>query len=128
MKRILFAFAAVLVSFAALAQETVEVKGTVLDENGWPLTGAYVLVQGTSNGTLTDLDGLFEISAPKGSMLEFTFMGYLTQTLPAQTSMNVTLQPDALMMEEVVVVGYGTQKSKDLTAPIVNVKGDALVM
>ena len=126
MKRILFAFAAVLVSFAALAQETVEVKGTVLDENGWPLTGAYVLVQGTSNGTLTDLDGLFEISAPKGSMLEFTFMGYLTQTLPAQASMNVTLQPDALMMEEVVVVGYGTQKSKDLTAPIVNVKGDAL--
>ena len=48
MKRILFAFAAVLVSFAALAQETVEVKGTVLDENGWPLTGAYVLVQGAN--------------------------------------------------------------------------------
>ena len=71
MKRILFAFAAVLVSFAALAQETVEVKGTVLDENGWPLTGAYVLVQGTSNGTLTDLDGLFPdfiIASPKSEI------------------------------------------------------------
>lgn len=126
MKRLLFAFVAVLVSVAASAQETVEVKGTVLDENGWPLTGAYVLQQGTSNGTLTDLDGNFVINAPKGSNLEFTFMGYLTQVLPAQTQMNVTMQPDALMMEEVVVVGYGTQKSKDLTAPIVNVKGDEL--
>lgn len=126
MKRLLFAFMAVLLSSAVFAQETVDVKGTVLDENGWPLTGAYVLVQGTSNGTLTDLDGNFEITAPKGGMLEFTFMGYLTQTLAPQSQMNVTLQPDALMMEEVVVVGYGTQKSKDLTAPIVNVKGDAL--
>ena len=123
MKRLLFAFVAVLLSTAAFAQETVDVKGTVLDENGWPLTGAYVLVQGTSNGTLTDLDGNFVITAPKDGLLEFTFMGYLTQTLAPQAEMNVTLQPDALMMEEVVVVGYGTQKSKDLTAPIVNVKG-----
>ncbi|MBE6215502.1 MAG: TonB-dependent receptor, partial [Bacteroidales bacterium] len=126
MKRLLFAFMAVLLSSAVFAQETVDVKGTVLDENGWPLTGAYVLVQGTSIGTLTDLDGNFEITAPKDGLLEFTFMGYLTQTLAPQSQMNVTLQPDALMMEEVVVVGYGTQKSKDLTAPIVNVKGDEL--
>ena len=126
MKRLLIAFTAVMVSLTAAAQATVDVKGTVLDENGWPLTGAYVLVQGTSNGTLTDLDGKFEITAPKDAMLEFTFMGYLTQTLPPQAQMNVALQPDALMMEEVVVVGYGTQKSKDLTAPIVNVKGDEL--
>ena len=126
MKRLLFAFIAVMTSISALAQETVDVKGTVLDENGWPLTGAYVLVQGTSNGTLTDLDGNFSLIAPKGSGLEFTFMGYLTQVLPAQAQMSVALQPDALMMEEVVVVGYGTQKSKDLTAPIVNVKGDEL--
>jgi len=126
MKRLLFAFAAVLLSTMAFAQETVDVKGTVLDENGWPLTGAYVLEQGTSNGTLTDLDGNFVITVPADAMLEFTFMGYLTQTLAPQATMTVTLQPDALMMEEVVVVGYGTQKSKDLTAPIVNVKGDAL--
>ena len=126
MKKLFFAFVAVLLSTAAFAQETVDVKGTVLDENGWPLTGAYVLEQGTSNGTLTDLDGNFVITVPADAMLEFTFMGYLTQTLAPQATMAVTLQPDALMMEEVVVVGYGTQKSKDLTAPIVNVKGDAL--
>ena len=126
MKRLLFALVAALVSFSAIAQETVDVKGTVLDENGWPLTGAYVLVKGTSNGALTDLDGNFSITAPKNSTLEFTFMGYLTQVLAPQAIMKVTLQPDALMMEEVVVVGYGTQKSKDLTAPIVNVKGDEL--
>ena len=126
MKRLLFAFVAVIMSISALAQETVVVSGTVLDENGWPLTGAYVLEQGTSNGTLTDLDGNYTIKANKGATMEFTFMGYLTQTHPAQDVLNVTLQPDALMMEEVVVVGYGTQKSKDLTAPIVNVKGDAL--
>ena len=53
MKRLLFAFVAVIMSISALAQETVVVSGTVLDENGWPLTGAYVLEQGTSNGTLT---------------------------------------------------------------------------
>ena len=127
MKKSFLVLMTALISVLAMAQETVEVKGTVLDENGWPLTGAYVLVQGTQNGTLTDLDGNFVISAELGSPLEFTFMGYLTQVLPASASaMNVTLQPDALMMEEVVVVGYGTQKSKDLTAPIVNVKGDAL--
>ena len=126
MKKLLFAFVAVLLSVATFAQEKVDVKGTVLDENGWPLTGAYVLVQGTSNGTLTDLDGNFEITAPKDGLLEITFMGYLTQSLPPQSVMTVNLQPDALMMEEVVVVGYGTQKSKDLTAPIVNIKGDAL--
>lgn len=126
MKRLLFAFVAVIMSISALAQETVVVSGTVLDENGWPLTGAYVLEQGTSNGTLTDLDGNYTIKANKGATMEFTFMGYLTQTHPAQAVLNVTLQPDALMMEEVVVVGYGTQKSKDLTAPIVNVKGDVL--
>lgn len=127
MKRLLFAFIAVLVSVSALAQ-TVDVKGTVFDENGWPLTGAYVLQQGTSNGTLTDLDGNFELKAPKGSVLEVTFMGYLTFTATVQSSepMTINLQPDALMMEEVVVVGYGTQKSKDLTAPIVNIKGDEL--
>lgn len=126
MKRLLFAFTAVFLSTVAFAQETVDVKGTVLDENGWPLTGAYVLEQGTSNGTLTDLDGNFVITVPADAMLEFTFMGYLTQTLAPQATMTVTLQPDALMMEEVVVVGYGTQKSKDLTAPIANVKGDVL--
>lgn len=127
MKRLFLVLMTALVSALALAQETVEVKGTVLDENGWPLTGAYVLQQGTSNGTLTDLDGNFVLSAPEGSLLEFTFMGYLTQTLPASSAaMTVTMEPDALMMEEVVVVGYGTQKSKDLTASIVNIKGDEL--
>lgn len=126
MKRLLFAFLAVLVSFAAMAQETVEVNGTVFDESGLPLPGASVLVQGTTNGTLTDFDGNFAITAPVNGMLEFAFMGYLTQTLAPQSTMTITLQPDALMMEEVVVVGYGTQKSKDLTAPIVNVKGDDL--
>ena len=81
MKRLLFAFVAVLLSAAAFAQETVDVKGTVLDENGWPLTGAYVLVQGTSNGTLTDIsrtrsagDGAFRIPdvAPVPSAPSFT--------------------------------------------------------
>ena len=127
MKRLFLVLMTAFMSVLALAQETVQVKGTVFDENGWPVTGAYVLQQGTSNGTLTDLDGNFELSAPEGSLLEFTFMGYLTQTLPASSAaMTVTMEPDALMMEEVVVVGYGTQKSKDLTAPIVNIKGDEL--
>ena len=126
MKKLLFSIVSILLSITALAQETIEVKGTVLDENGWPLTGTYVLVQGTSEGVLTDLDGNFAISVKEGSQLEFTFMGYLTQVLPAQSQMSVSLQPDALAMEEVVVVGYGTQKSKDLTAPIVNVKGEEL--
>ncbi len=128
MKRYLITLLAAFISVLTFAQDAIKVSGTVLDENGWPLTGAYVLVKGSSNGSLTDLDGNFEINAAKGAQLEFTFMGYLTKTVTVEGEgpLNIVLEADALMMEEVVVVGYGSQKSKDLTAPIVNIKGDEL--
>lgn len=113
---------------AALLAQNKTVSGTVLDETGYPMPGAFVLQQGTSNGAMTDIDGLYEIKVPEGAVLVVSCMGYLEQqaTVGKAATYDFRLATDALMMEEAVVVGYGTQKAKDLTAPIVNVKGDEL--
>ncbi|MBR4809303.1 MAG: TonB-dependent receptor [Bacteroidales bacterium] len=104
-----------------------QVKGVIQDELG-PVIGATVLETGTTNGTSTGLDGDFVlyVSGPDASV-EISCMGYATQTFKASAIPAViTLGEDQNFLEEVVVVGYGTQKAKDLTAPIVNVKGDEL--
>ncbi len=115
-------------SLAAYAQEVITVKGTVLDEQGLPQISAGVFEKGTSNGTVTDLDGLYTIKVPSDAVLVFSFYGFQDLEVPVggRTVIDVTMLPDHLLLDEVVVVGYGTQKSKDLTAPIVNVKGAEL--
>ncbi|MBO4416848.1 MAG: carboxypeptidase-like regulatory domain-containing protein, partial [Bacteroidales bacterium] len=117
----------VLLSFALGAQAQYQVKGTISDDLG-PVVGATVMEAGTSNGTSTDFDGNFslKVSGPE-STVEVSCIGYATQTFPAKSvPSSILLKEDVNFLEEVVVVGYGTQKSKDLTAPIVNVKGDEL--
>ena len=117
----------VLLSFALGAQAQYQVKGVISDDLG-PVVGATVMEAGTSNGTSTDFDGNFflKVSGPE-SIVEVSCIGYATQTFPARdVPSSILLKEDVNFLEEVVVVGYGTQKSKDLTAPIVNVKGDEL--
>ncbi|MBO7644161.1 MAG: SusC/RagA family TonB-linked outer membrane protein, partial [Bacteroidales bacterium] len=126
MKKLLLLFIALLVGVLAYGQ-AYQVKGVVQDDLG-PVIGATVIEAGTMNGTSTGLDGdyLLTVSSPD-AMIEISCMGYATQTFKAsEVPATVTLGEDQTFLEEVVVVGYGTQKAKDLTAPIVNVKGDEL--
>jgi TonB-linked SusC/RagA family outer membrane protein len=128
MKKFLLIIAGIcLFSTASLAQNK-SVRGAVLDETGLPIPGAFVLQQGTGNGVMTDIDGNYEIKVPEGAVLVVSCMGYLEQQVSVGKAdkYDFRLEVDALLMEEAVVVGYGTQKAKDLTAPIVNVKGDEL--
>lgn len=92
------------------------ITGTVLDELGEPVIGATVTVAGTKTATVTDLDGNYKISAPKGAKLVITYIGYLPQTV--KEGGTVSLQEDKQSLEEVVVVGYGSQKKAHLTGSV----------
>ncbi len=106
--------------------QTQNITGTVVDDLGEPVIGANIRVKGTTNGTITDLDGKFSLNTPAGSTLEVSFVGYATQTVKAAAGMTVTLKEDSQSLEDVVVVGYGTQKKKLVTGATVQVKGDEI--
>ena len=95
-----------------------EISGTVIDPTGETVIGATVMEKGTSNGTVTDFDGNFTLKVEAGKILVISYIGYLTQEVPAQNGMKVTMQDDALMVEEVVVTGYTTQRKSDLTGAV----------
>jgi|LGOV01.1.fsa_nt_gb TonB-linked SusC/RagA family outer membrane protein len=115
-----------LFSLSLFAQS--QYSGQVLDENSQPLPGVSILVVGTQNGTSTDFDGNYLIEANEGDQLQFSFMGYTTQTLTltTQTTNNISIDPDAKALDEIVVVGYGVQKKSDLTGAISTVKPEDL--
>lgn len=103
------------------------VKGIVKDAAGEPIIGASVLVKGTTNGTITDFDGNFELrNVDQGASVEVTFVGYVPQTLKAAPSLNVILKEDTQALDEVVVIGYGTQKKSVVTASIAKVGDEVL--
>ena len=112
---------------SALAQ-TQEVTGTVVDDSGMPLPGANVIIKGTTTGTLTDFDGKFAIMAEPEDILVFSYVGYETiETLVGdKQDLVITLAPSAAALEEVVVVGYGTQKKSVTTGAISSVKAEEL--
>lgn len=102
-------------------QKQIIVKGVVKDEKGEPIVGANVVEKGTSNGTITDMDGNFSLSIFEGSQLSITYIGYLDQNVTVgkgKTVLNIQLREDTQALEEVVVVGYGTMKKSDLTGSI----------
>ena len=102
-------------------------KGQVVDETGLPMIGASVLVKGTSTGVITDLDGNFVLKVPDGvNELQVSFVGYtiISVPIPADGNLLVKLQPDAQMLSDVVVIGYGTTRKSDLTGSVTNVKSD----
>ncbi len=113
---------AVCVELAAQSK-LVTVSGIVTDEKGEPLPGASVLVEGTTSGQVTDVDGKYTIRTYGDRTLVFSFIGYRPQTIPARSSrvLNVALQPDTRLLDEVVVVGYGTMKRSDLTGAVSSV-------
>lgn len=112
-------------SVSAFAQQ-IPVKGFVKDAAGEAVIGANVLVKGTTNGTITDLDGRFVLNAPKGATITVTFVGYKMAEVAAAPSVVVTLQDDAQALEAVVVIGYGTVKKNDLTGSVTAIKPDKL--
>lgn len=111
------------------SRKTQKVKGSVTDKDGEPIIGANVLQVGSSsNGTISDVDGRFELEVPGDAVLKVTFIGYTAQEvkLNGRTSLTIALQEDSELLDEVVVVGYGTARKKDLTGAVGLVKGDDL--
>jgi TonB-linked SusC/RagA family outer membrane protein len=113
--------------FCASAFAQNSVSGTVSDEAGEPIIGAYItLVGDASVGTITDFDGNYEISVPDAAKLTFSYTGYKSQTVAVggKSVVNVSLQEDSKQLEEVVAIGYGSQTKKELTGSVVSVKAD----
>lgn len=108
-----------------MQQQNLKVSGVVTDEAGEPLISVSVLVKGTTLGNITDLNGRFSLDVPEGSILEISYIGYKTQSIKAQREpMNIVLKEDAQKLDEVVVVGFGTQKKVNLTGSVSAVTGD----
>ena len=107
---------------AALAQNTM-LRGTVLDENDLPLPGTSVIIDGTTKGVITDVDGKFEILAGKGETLVVEFLGYVPKTLTVgnENNIRINLEPSTEFLEETVVVGYGVQKKVNVTGAVATV-------
>ena len=109
----------------AVTQQNVTLKGTVVDKKtGEPIIGANVIVKGTTNGVITDLDGNYTLQAPAGSLLEISYIGYQSVEIEATAQpQQIQLGEDTEVLEEVVVVGYGTQKKVNLTGAVSVVEG-----
>lgn len=123
--KLLMFVAFILVGTFAQAQSSV--SGVVTDKAGLPLIGVNVVEKGTTNGTITNIDGKYSLSISNGSTLVFSFIGYLTQEIAAsQSAINVTMADDNLSLNEVVVVGYGSMTRKDVTSSITTIKSDDL--
>ena len=123
-KPLVFLFLLCLFPMGALAQSTV--KGTVVDEAGEPIIGATVQVQGAKTGAITDFEGNFSVEAASNATLLISYVGYVTETVSVQgrNNIQVTLREDASTLNDVVVIGYGTQKKKLVTGATVQVKGE----
>lgn len=110
-------------SLGAFAQQ-ITVKGQVRDAQGEPIIGANVVVKGTTNGTITDFDGIFLLQATQGSTISVSFVGYKAMEVKAAPNVDVTLEDDAIMLEGTVVIGYGTVKKSDATGAVTAIKAD----
>lgn len=114
----------------AMAQSEIRVKGEVTSgTDGLPLIGVNVVQKGTTNGTVTDMDGNFELTVPANAELDFSYIGYLSQIIKVtagKTTYNVVMKEDSQSLDEVVVVGYGVQKKRLVTGATVQVSGENL--
>ena len=122
-KALLILIAGLCMSISVFAQQ-ITVTGVVKDPTGEPVIGANVIIKGTTNGTVTDVDGQFMLSASKGDIISVSFIGYKMQELPAAANMNIILAEDSQMLENVVVIGYGTVKKNDATGAVTAIKSD----
>lgn len=113
---------------APTANAQISVSGTVVDDSGFGLPGVNILVIGSSTGTVSDLDGAYNLSAPEGATLRYSFIGFQSQEIAVngRSVIDVTLGNDAGLLNEVVVVGYGSQSRESITGAISSVSGEAL--
>lgn len=125
LKQILVLTICIMFSTSLLAQEKT-ITGTVTDPNNLPLPGVNVIVEGTSRGTQTDFDGQFSIMASPGEVLVFSFLGTQTisQTVGAEDNYNIVLEQSNASLDEVVVVGYGTQKARNVTSAVTQLNAE----
>ncbi|MBI9033610.1 MAG: SusC/RagA family TonB-linked outer membrane protein [Bacteroidales bacterium] len=116
-----------LISFTGYSQ-TIKISGTITDAtDGSPLIGATVLEKNTSNGTVTNLDGLYSLEVKQGAFLVFSYIGYEKQEIQiSSTTLNVQMNPTSEMLEEVLVIGYGVQKKSDKTGAVTMVESEQL--
>ena len=115
-----------LLLMSAIGMAQTSISGTVLAEDGSPIPGVNVVVQGTLTGATTDFDGNFTISAASGDVLSISYVGFITQavTLAEETTLNITLQESYDQLDEIIVTGYGTRKKSSLTGAIAKIGGD----
>ena len=111
----------------SVVQQSNSINGTIVDELGEPMIGVTIKKKGSGVGAITDLDGKFSVNVPVGTVLEISYTGYKTFTISAKQNMGIKMEPDAIGLEELVVVGYGTQKKRDLTGSVVSVKNEDVV-
>ena len=109
-------------------QQAKTITGTITDKLGNPIIGANVVVKGTTNGTITNMDGYFSLTANKGSILQISYIGFLTQeiTIGDSNTLSIVLKEDSETLDEVVVVGYSTQKKVNLTGSVATVNFEKL--
>ena len=109
---------------AHATQQKVTIKGSVKDIDGEPIIGASILEKGTSNGTITDINGDFSINTLPNATLQFSYVGFKPVELKAKNNLRVTLHEDSELLDEVVIVGYGSQKKENLTGAVSSVRID----
>jgi len=111
---------------SGIPQQAKVISGVVKDANGELLTGVSVRIAGTASGTITDLNGVYKLQAKTGQSLEFSYIGFVSQTIPVgeSTTLNVTLKEDNKVLDEVVVVGYGSMKRSEIATAITTVKAE----
>lgn len=111
------------------ASVPITIKGRVLDENGEPMIGVSIKIKGLSIGTTTDVNGYFSLTAEENAVLLVAFIGYTTQEIPVdkRSEINITLQPAASSLDEVVVVGYGTQSKRNISTAVSNLNAEDLI-
>lgn len=125
---VIMTFVSVVLSAGALWAQNVSITGTVTDKTGEPMVGVYVLVKGTQTGTSTDIDGKYQMKAPANAVLVYSSMGYLNaeENVNNRSVINVVMAEDAVLLSDVVVVGFGTQKRENLTGAVATVDTKAL--
>lgn len=110
-----------------IVQQTTKIKGTIVDyKTAEPIIGASVKVKGTKLAAITDIDGHFELNAPEGATLMVSYVGYKNEEFEARNGMRIEIHEDSESLDEIVVVGYGTQKKESLTGAMTNLKADKL--
>ena len=129
-RKLMLLLACLFVGIGLVTAQTQKVTGVVIsEEDGQPVIGASVLVKGTTVGTITDFDGNYTLDVPAGkNILVISYIGYKTKevTIGKNNQMNIKMDPDTQALDEVVVIGYGAVKKRDLTGAVVSVKSEEI--